>query len=208
LVMGAYPVAPSILYRTCGIVVGAAAIRWLVQQDAGQMRQRLGRLVPLVVVPYLACVLLVNRLISVHWQSFDQALGAYPLGFLPLFDYYIVTKGEAAKNIIGHAALYMPIGIMLWLRYANASPGQAFILAALLSFLVEVGRYFRPGLEGDINAVAVAGVSAMLAFRAMPSIWTMVEALGRQARATSVRRWDTRDQKIRPIGPQGEVEHF
>ena len=181
LVISAFPVMPSVLYRTAGIVAGAAIIRWIARQDAEALYRRLGRLVPWAVIPYLLSVLLVNRLLSVDWLSWPEALAqAYPLGFLPLFDYYIVTKAEAAKNIVAHAVLYMPVGVLMWLRYGGRVGGLAFVLAASLSFVVELGRYFRPGLEGDINAIAVAGLASLLAVRLMPAVWSMVQALGRQ----------------------------
>jgi glycopeptide antibiotics resistance protein len=207
LVISAYPVAPSILYRTAGVVAGAAAISWIVRQDADALRRRLGRLVPWAVLPYLFSVLLVNQLLSVHWLSWQDAVAhAYPLGIMPLFDYYIVTKAEAAKNIVGHAVLYMPVGVMLWLRYGDAVGGRAFLAAAVLSFAVELGRYLRPGLEGDINAIAVAGLASMLAVRLMPPVWSMIRALGRQSAVPPVRRWKARG--IPAVQPIGEVEHF
>ena len=194
LVISAFPVMPAILYRTGGIVVGAILIRWLTRQDGSALRHSLRRLVPWLVPPYLGCVLLANHLLSLHWQSVAEAVAhAYPLGLLPLFDYYIVTKAEAAKNLIGHAALYCPIGGLLWLRYGNKTAGAAFIVAAALSFMVEVGRYLRPGLEGDINAVFVAGIAAMLTARMMPVTWSMVEALARQSGPVSLRSGPTSD---------------
>ncbi len=208
LVISAYPVMPAILYRTAGIVAGAAALRWIARQDTDVLRRRLGEMVPWMVLPYLLSVLLVNRLLSIHWLSWPQALAqAYPLGFLPLFDYYIVTKAEAAKNIVAHAVLYMPVGVLLWLRYGGRVPRLAFVLAALLSFVVELGRYFRPGLEGDINAIAVAGLSAMMAVRLMPSIWLMVRALGRQP---ELRRDAMVPAENTPIADQlvGKIEHL
>ncbi len=181
LVISAFPAMPSILYRTASIVAGAAMLRWLARQDADLLRRRLSRWVPWMVFPYLLSVLLVNRLLSLDWLSWREAFAqAYPLGFLPLFDYYIVTKAEAAKNVVAHAVLYMPVGVLLWLRYGDRISGRAFALAASLSFIVESGRYFRPGLEGDINAIAVAGLASFLTVRLMPSVWSMVHALRHQ----------------------------
>jgi VanZ family protein len=212
LVISAFPVMPSILYRTAGIVAGAAAISWIARQDAETSRRRLGRLVPWAAVPYLLSVLLVNRLLSVEWLSWPEAAArAYPLGFLPLFDYYIVTKAEAAKNIVAHAVLYMPMGVLLWLRYGDRVGGLAFVLAALLSFVVELGRYFRPGLEGDVNAIAVAGLASLLAVRLMPAAWSMMRALSRQPVAPPVRRWAPREAATdSPASGEvlGEVEDF
>jgi hypothetical protein len=210
LVMSAFPAMPAILYRTAGIVVGAAAISWLVRQDGDALRQRLAGLLPWAVVPYLMAVLLVNRLLSVHWLTWAQAVAqAYPLGFLPLFDYYIVTKAEAAKNIVGHAVLYMPVGILLWLRYGEPCVRPAFGVAALLSLLVEVARYFRPELEGDPNAVVVGGLAAALAARMMPAVWSMLQELGRQSGVKTKRRWG--GARLGPevlAAPAAEIEHY
>ncbi|MDR3533270.1 MAG: VanZ family protein [Rhodopila sp.] len=106
LVISAAPMMVSIVYRSCGIVLGAVWIRWLSRQDPDALRGRLRRLVPWAIVPYLVVLLLVNRLLSADWLSVQDAIAqANPLGLLPLFDYYIVTKAMAAKNIVGHAVL-------------------------------------------------------------------------------------------------------
>ncbi|MDR3533269.1 MAG: hypothetical protein P4L90_22260 [Rhodopila sp.] len=105
----------------------------------------------------------------------------------------------------------MPIGVMLWLRYGNQRGGRAFVVAASVSFMVELARYFRPGLEGDINAVVVAGLSAMFATRLLPVAWSMLVALARQSAPGPLRRWQmlssgmTGERMPRPLG---DVEHF
>jgi glycopeptide antibiotics resistance protein len=206
LVISAYPIAPAILYRTAGAVVGAAALSWVVRQDADALRWRLGRLVPWATGPYLLAVLLVNGLLSTHWRSWSDAVAqANPLGLLPLYDYYIVTKAEAAKNIVGHVVLYMPVGVLLWLRYGDGIAGRACAIAASLAFTIETARYFRPDMEGDLNAVAVAGLAAVLAVRLMPPVWSMMRALGRQAKVPPARH-----QATRGIAGQvsGQVEDF
>jgi glycopeptide antibiotics resistance protein len=207
LVMGATPIMVAIVYRTAGIVTGAAILRWLVRQDATRLRHVLRGLVPWMLPPYLLALLVVNRLVSVHWLSPHEAVEqAYPLGMLPLFDYYIVSKAEAAKNIVGHVVMYMPIGVGLWLRYPERrTAGRAFVLALTLSLAVELGRYSRPGLEGDINAVVLAGLSAMMASWLMPGVWSMLARLARQSAPSPVRVWDKRGAAGEPLG---EVEHF
>ncbi len=49
LVISGFPAALSIIYRTAGIVLGAAAIRWLVRQDTDRLRQSLRPFVSLAV---------------------------------------------------------------------------------------------------------------------------------------------------------------
>jgi VanZ family protein len=221
-VMGAVPMMVSIALRTTGILAGAVAMRWLVRQDMAQLRQRLRRLVPWLIVPYLLALMQVNRLLSLQWLSLQEAVnGAYQLGLLPLFDYYIVSKAAAAKNIVGHVLLYLPVGAGLWLYDRDPNIQRrgrgAFLLAALLSLCIETGRYFRPGLEGDINAVAIAGLSAMLAARLMPKLWSMLTGLALQsasdpaARKPAKRQWDKRGppapRDSRPV-PLGEIEEY
>jgi hypothetical protein len=229
LVMGATPVIASILYRTLGIVIGAALLRWLTKLDAERLRDVLRGLVPWMIVPYVLAVLLVNRLLSAHWLSPEVAIAqAYPLGIWPLFDYYIVSKAAAAKNIVAHALLYMPIGMGVWLRAGSQRWGRAFLLAAMLSFGVELGRYLRPGLEGDINAVVIAGLAAALTTRLMPAVWSMVLRLagesGRLAaevvlpRRVPAERLSVQLDHVRQPGiraplddvprPTGEIEEF
>lgn len=212
LVISAYPVLPSVLYRTAGILAGAVAIKWLCRQDTVRLRAWVRRSAPVLMVPYLFGVLLVNGLLSTHWLPVTEAAArAYPLGLLPLFDYYIVSKGEAAKNIIGHAVLYMPVGVLMWMRCGGSVNARAFWTAAILSFAVEAGRYLRPGLEGDINAVFLAGVAAMLAARLMPAAWSMAELLARQSASLPTRTWQARGTIKDANGslqPAGEIEEY
>jgi hypothetical protein len=120
----------------------------------------------------------VNGLLSLNWISPTTAGNDFYLyGLIPLYNYYIVTKPQAAKNLIGHAVMYAPVGIMIWLR-AKHDGGKmaAVIVAALLSAIVEAGRFLRPGLVPDINAIPVAGVAAWAAWSAMPMVWRMLSA--------------------------------
>jgi VanZ family protein len=213
LVMGASPRLASILYRTAGVAVGAEMLHWLQRQDILWIRRKLSRVVGWTVLPYLLAVLLVNRLLSVHWLTLQQAVAQfYPLGVLPLFDYYIVSKAAAAKNIVGHVLLYMPIGAGLWLRDGRQRVGQAFCLAALLSLAVETARYFRPGLQGDINAVAAAGLSAALTMRLMPWVWSMLATLTAQPGRAAMRHANDPEPATPPdamrLSASGRIEEY
>jgi VanZ family protein len=205
LVMGAYPSVLAILYRTGGIALGAVLMQRIARQDPQRLRYRVGRWVPLLALPYLIALAEANQLVSFQWQSPTEALhNLYPLGFIPLFDYYIVAKSEAAKNIVAHLVMYMPVGIALWLRRPWARNGiAAAALAAVLSFCVETARYLRPGLEGDINAIAVGAFGAWLAATVMPSIWAMLETLIRHSASAPGSRMQQRDMPT-----AGELEHL
>ncbi|MDE2565690.1 MAG: hypothetical protein KGL50_07875, partial [Burkholderiales bacterium] len=179
LVLSASPSLPTLLLRMAGTALGAWALRWVQRQDAHRLLHRLRAQSVAAALPYLLLLGAVNGLVSRHWLTPAEAWhAAYPLGWLPLFDYYIVSKGTAARNIVAHALMYAPVGVFAWLN--GGRPAVALRVAALLALAVESARYFRPGLEGDVNAVVVAGLSAYLAARAMPALWQAVSgaALG------------------------------
>ena len=179
LVISAVPSLPAIGFRTIGIAFGAWAMHWLTRQNPDQIKHDLGRLVPWAVPVYLVTLAAVNGLLSLDWSTpAEAANGFYGYGLIPLYNYYIVTKPQAAKNLIGHAIMYAPIGVMIWLR-AKHMGGKltAFVLAAVLSAIVEFGRFLRPGLVPDINAIPLAGAAAWAALVAMPVLWRMLSAV-------------------------------
>lgn len=176
LLISGNPTLASLLARGFGIVAGVSAMRWMVRQDPNRLRAWLSGKASWLLIPYLATLFSVNGLISVHWRHPADAIEtAYPLGLLPLFDYYIVTKAAAAKNIVAHIVMYAPVGVYVWLRGYRS--GVAAATAFSLAFLVELGRYLRPGLEGDINAVGLAGFSALFTARLMPGAWRLLEGV-------------------------------
>jgi hypothetical protein len=186
MVMSGAASLPGVGFRTAGIALGAWFMHWLTRQDPDRVRYDLGELVPWAVPVYLVLLLAVNGLLSLTWSTEGPPLGGHPL--LPLYNYYIVSKAQAAKDIAGHLAMYAPVGIMIWLRSTRAGgQGTAFFLAALLSAIVEGGRYLRPGLVPDINAVPLAGIAAWGAAALMPILWRMLSpvAIGRPALISS-----------------------
>jgi len=169
---------PAVAVRTTGIALGAWFMHWLTRQDPEHIRYDLGDMVPWIAPIYLVTLFGVNGLLSFDWITPHAAAeDFYSLGLWPLFNYYIVTKAQAAKNIVGHIVMYAPIGIMIWLRAKDGGGKAALILAALLSAIVETGRFLRPGLVPDINAVPLGGIAAWAAATAMPPVWRMAEAV-------------------------------
>jgi VanZ family protein len=181
LVLSAAPSLLTLALRVAGVALGGWGTRRLQKQDADRLLHRLRSRSAVAALPYLLLLFAVNGLLSRQWLTPSEALrSAYALGWLPLFDYYIVSKAAAAKNIVAHALMYAPIGVFAWLN--GARPAVALGTASLLALLVELARYMRPGLEGDVNAVAVAGAAAFLTARAMPAVWRIVTSVvkGRQ----------------------------
>ena len=230
---------PAVGLRTLGITLGAWFMHWLTRQEPDVLRDDLGDLVPWAVPIYLATLFAANGLLSLDWIGPGTAAADfYHLGLLPLFNYYIVSKAQAAMNIVAHVAMYAPIGIMTWLRAKDgAGRGAAFTLAVLLSAVVETGRFLRPGLVPDINAIPLAGIAAWGAASVMPMLWRMLStvAAGRTATLSlplapgagvapavswrdrnverRTRRRERDDGMARPAPPEigsqaGDVEHY
>jgi hypothetical protein len=151
----------------------------LTRQNPDQIKRELGRLVPWVVPFYLVTLAAVNGLLSFEWATPTEAAASFhAYSIIPLYDYYIVTKPQAAKNIIAHIVMYAPVGIMIWLRAKQeGSRTAAFFLAAALSAMVEAGRFLRPGLVPDINAIPLAGAAAWAALATMPLLWRTLSAV-------------------------------
>lgn len=178
LLVSGTPALVSVPIRTAGIAAGAWSLRWFQRQDIDRLLFTLRRLSVWAIAPYLLLLLAVNGLLSTQWQTPAEAAEAiYLLGLLPLFDYYIVSKAAAAANIVAHAVMYAPIGVFVWLN--GARQATAAVAALLLALAVEAGRYLRPGLEGDVNAVAVAALAAWLTARAMPAFWRLIKDVAR-----------------------------
>lgn len=176
LVISASPSLISVPLRTLGVAIGAAAMHRLWRQDPERMLQRWRTMTVWAVMPYFALLLAVNGLLSLDWRTpAEAARASNPLGLLPLYDYYIVSKNTAAANIVAHAVMYAPIGFLVWLQFGRASTAAA--IAVPLALVVEAARYLRPGLEGDINAIAVAGLAAYWTTRSMPSVWRLVRSV-------------------------------
>ena len=184
LILSATPFLAAIAYRTAGICIGAGLTLHLEHHGIGRVREWLIRLVPLLVLPYVLMVVLLNGLATARWQSASQALASFDLrGLMPFWNHYIVSKGQAAQSVVLQAAMYAPIGVMVALR--RGSSRNALWLAATVAFgfslMIEAGRGFKPGLQPDISNTIVAAVAAALAVKLMPLVWRALESLGGEA---------------------------
>jgi VanZ family protein len=177
-VLSVTPAPTAILYRTAGIVAGILLMRWVGGKDLRRRLYRLSRLMPAIILVYVASVLYLTGLIDSHWRTGDEAMRALDeRGLLPFWHYYIVSKASAAKSIALHAAVFAPIGAMVWLRRGGWSSGPAFsaVLAFALSFVTEIGRWMKPGLQPDFSDPIVAAVAASCACKLAPILWRMLE---------------------------------
>jgi hypothetical protein len=177
LLLDATPSLAEIGYRTAGVVIGAVLTRWLEGQDPASWRNLLARLVTWLILPYGLAVLFVNGLLSPHWRTATQARAAFDsLDLLPFYHDYIVSKAHAAQSIAVELATFAPIGMMVALRSGGGARVWAAALAAsLFSLAIELGRWFKPGLQPDFSNVLIAALAAGLAARLTPAFWRIVE---------------------------------
>jgi VanZ family protein len=188
--ISATPYLLALAYRTLGVALGVVLLRALRARDPVRLRAALGRLVPAMVLPYIAAVLFVSGLLTRGWRTVPEAIVAVDRrGLLPFWHWYIVTKEHAAQSLVLHLVTFAPIGVMIWLRRGRTAGGAwlAGVLGGLFSLAMEVGRQFKPELQADFNDVLVGAVAAVLAYRCMPWVWRLFEEAIWPAPAPSVR---------------------
>ncbi len=179
LLLDATPSFAGLAFRTAGIVVGGVLARGLAGSDPGRWRTRLARLVPWLVVPYVIAVLYLKNLLTRDWRTVSEALAAFdPLGLLPFYHHYIVTKAHAAQSIVAELICFGPIGLMIALRRGSGrgSLWLAGAVAFLFSLTIEIGRGLRPGLQPDLSNPIVAAFAAGLAVKVTAVFWRAAAA--------------------------------
>jgi hypothetical protein len=205
LVLSANPSLLSVVYRTAGITIGAILVIWCEGQDPVCWRNSLSRLVPLMVLPYALAVVFINGLFSTRWRTVHEALTAFqPAGLMPFYYHYLAPKAHAAANVAWQMLSFAPIGLMIGLR-RDDEPAKlwiAGILAALFSLAIELGRWFKPGLQPDFSNAIIAAVAAAGAFKLTTYIWHILggeqeaelaaTARGRRDRLHATDRWQLR----------------
>src|SRR6516164_7696781 len=203
LVLTATPSLIAIVYRPIGIVIGAALLMSLERRDPVRWHNSLKRFVPLMIPLYLFAVAFVYDLLSPHWRSAPEAFAAFDIhGLLPFYHYYIVSKAHAAESLAAHVLTFAPIGVMVALRRGEgrAAVWTAGILTGLLSCAVEVGRWFKPGLQPDFSDVIVAAAAAGIAAKLPPAFWRMLEGEA-FVKPTAVPRGSVRSPAIASAPP-------
>ena len=186
LILSANPSIVTLPVRLAGAMAGAWLVREITPPHLVWLRGAIGWKVWWPV--YLLLFLAANDLLTRNLQSLEAAWQAtYPLLFLPLWTFYIVSKAQAIKSLAVHLLMYAPVGVLLWanLGEREVTRGRmvaAALLAVSLAALGEVGRAMRPELLADPNNLAIAAIAAPLALALMPRLWAMLQSVAGEVR--------------------------
>jgi len=172
------PYLVFLVSRTAGVALGIGFMESLKGKDLWKRHYRYAQYVPVAFPAYIVLLMLADGLLIDRWQGIDEALrNLEPRQLLPLWSLYIATKAEAARNVVVTAAMFVPVGKMIWLRrgFWSRGAGLSAFLAFTLSLAMQFGRLIKPGLTPDFTDPFVSAAAAAVAFRAMPGLWKLFE---------------------------------
>jgi len=172
------PYLVFLVSRTAGAALGVWFMEALKGKDLWKRHYRYAQYVPVAFPAYIVLLMLANGLLTDRWLNVDEALrNLEPRQLLPLWSLYIATKAEAARDVVVTAAMFVPVGTMVWLKrgFWSRGAGLSAMVAFMLSSAMQFGRLIKPGLTPDFTDPFIAAAAAAIAFRAMPGLWKLFE---------------------------------
>ena len=173
-VMSAAPSLAVLYLHIAGIASGVALSRLGRTTDWLRLRRGLVIASPVLALLYLGVLVIANGLLTPHWRDFAHAQAEItPRLLMPLYLFYIVSKAQAAISVVVHAAMYAPVGAIIWMRDRNrrSDARLAAWLAAVLAFTIETLRWLKPDVTPDYNEVFVAAFAAWMAVKGLNMFW-------------------------------------
>ncbi len=157
----------SVLFRAAGLGAGYLGGLLLRHHGLTALLPPLRGLVPWLLPPYLALAAAVSGWFSGPWLSPGQALDRLPdLQFMPFYYHYFSTEPVAMASLLANAALYGPLGLMVWLR-RGVRPGGGSIAALWgfsLSLAMELGKLLLAPKHPDLTNPLIGAAAAMVAY--------------------------------------------
>lgn len=161
----------SIVMRGVGLVAGVAAGRLLVVQGPALAARLIRRSAPFVILPYVTTAAALNGWFSRPWLPAGEAFACLAdVRVMPFYYHYFSTEPAAMASLLANAALYAPVGLVLWARRVagarQAKHGAWFsaLAAALLALPMELGKLFVPPKHPDFTDLLIAAAAAAFAY--------------------------------------------
>ncbi len=156
-----------------GAAGGAALIGAFLAKPVWRWREAARLAAPWAALVYLLAALFAYDIVGGGWLSFDAGLAKLAeLNYWPFYYHYFVTELIAVQSVVQRAALFAPVGALIWalsgapLRVRGVA--AAITTAVALCFLFETLRLFKPGLRPEYTNLWVAAASAALAAAVVP----------------------------------------
>jgi hypothetical protein len=162
----------SLLTRSIGFVLGAAAWRGATALRIESARAALRRLTTPAVLLYLGLLTEVYGWWRDPWLGLQPALRRLhdDVRFLPLYYHYYSTEAHAVTSVAMVIAGYAPVSLICWVW--NIDAWLAGALAALLAAVVEAGRLMAGGKPDPSNVgiawIGVWGLGRLLSLLSAP----------------------------------------
>jgi VanZ family protein len=172
----------SVASRAVGMMLGAWLIRLSSEMDWRRQRNYVRPVLMMGIVPYLGAVAWLNGWFSGSWSSLSDArLKLEDAHFLPFYYHYFTTETKALTSLLFQAAIYLPVGMGIWLwRWAGELGGASdasgrrsgeserhygwpALAGGALASVVEAGKLFIPAQHPDPTNILIATVAAVLA---------------------------------------------
>jgi len=161
----------SALMRGLGLVAGVAVGHELMRVGPIPLARLVWRIAPFAVLPYALLVAALHGWLSAAWLPLGDALGRLArVEFLPFYYHYFSTEPAAMASLLANAAMYAPVGVVVWaqgavrLRGRVVGAGAAALLAVGFAAIIELGKLFVPPKQPDPTNLLIAAAAAAFAY--------------------------------------------
>jgi len=176
----------SVALRAAGLAAGWAIGRLLHQGGALAVARVLRRATPYLALPYALALASASGWFSAPWLPVDAALARLGnVQLIPFYYHYFSTETAAMASLLAIAAMYGPIGLLVWARRSVAREGGrrgpdrgyrvAAALAALVALPMEIGKFMVPPKHPDFTDLLIAAAAAALVYVAAAWIARVLE---------------------------------
>lgn len=162
----------SVLTRGLGVLLGAwswAVIRGLAAKPEHLTGASAKGGVFFLLLFYIAALIKIYEWLDKEWQSWAEGWSQLSgKMFIPFFYHYYTTETDAVMSILANAAIYAPMGVLVFLLGASPNKwrsrgGTAAFMALITAAVLESGLLFLPAKHPDYTNVLIAALSASFA---------------------------------------------